>query len=375
MKKSKSEEAQAGSAATQQVSPQVTPIDIQQKEFRLAFRGYNERDVDVFLDQLTEEVARLNSENKRLREQMQFRGTVSMDTSSLPEAEALIRRAEDERDAILRSAQEEAGRIVGEARSRVQASIASAPGSEGEGPSSLNTFIAREREFLQSLASLVQNHAEGVKANLRAARQAADPGASSEQPEPTSTEDRTKLWGSGETSSTRPETPATQVWAQPDDDVPFTSGAESVVGEPPGAEQPVGEPAPTSTNDPEQSGGTGRAEVLSEGGPPGPDVIWPEEHHAGESEREGRPQVQEGGVSHSPKKGPFVSSESSPSPPPSGPSLDTGTDVGATEIGSSGGTNPQTRYLSSPAAQPREAEWRGDEPEASSLRELFWGED
>ena len=29
----------------------ITPTDIQQVEFRLAFRGYNERDVDAFLDQ------------------------------------------------------------------------------------------------------------------------------------------------------------------------------------------------------------------------------------------------------------------------------------------------------------------------------------
>ena len=32
----------------------IAPADVQQVEFRLAFRGYNERDVDAFLDRITE---------------------------------------------------------------------------------------------------------------------------------------------------------------------------------------------------------------------------------------------------------------------------------------------------------------------------------
>ena len=35
----------------------ITPKDIQEVEFRLAFRGYNERDVDAFLDRVTEDLA------------------------------------------------------------------------------------------------------------------------------------------------------------------------------------------------------------------------------------------------------------------------------------------------------------------------------
>ena len=35
----------------------ITPVDIQQAEFRLAFRGYNERDVDTFLDRVTEDLS------------------------------------------------------------------------------------------------------------------------------------------------------------------------------------------------------------------------------------------------------------------------------------------------------------------------------
>src|SRR5207249_9156127 len=91
-------------AAAPSDSKRVTPIDIQQKEFRLAFRGYNEREVDRFLDEVTEEIARLHADNKRLHEELEARGTVRLDTDAVNEA-----------DDILRRAREQAARIVAEA--------------------------------------------------------------------------------------------------------------------------------------------------------------------------------------------------------------------------------------------------------------------
>src|ERR671931_409312 len=81
----------------------VTPADIQAKEFRESFRGYNEHEVDEFLDLVTEEVARLTAETKRLQEQLDFRQTVPLGA----DAEEVLRRARDE-----------AERIVAEARAR-----------------------------------------------------------------------------------------------------------------------------------------------------------------------------------------------------------------------------------------------------------------
>ncbi|HEX9696038.1 MAG TPA: DivIVA domain-containing protein [Actinomycetota bacterium] len=48
----------------------ITPHDIQNKEFREAFRGYNEDDVDTFLDEVAEEFGRVFAENQRLRIQL-----------------------------------------------------------------------------------------------------------------------------------------------------------------------------------------------------------------------------------------------------------------------------------------------------------------
>lgn len=46
----------------------LTPLDIHNKEFRKTFRGYDEEEVDEFLDQLVKDYERLYKENVELRE-------------------------------------------------------------------------------------------------------------------------------------------------------------------------------------------------------------------------------------------------------------------------------------------------------------------
>jgi len=84
----------------------VTPLEIQQVEFRVGMRGYDQGEVDVFLDRLTEEVARLYAENKRLREELDFVRTRPLDTGTAAEAEAIIRAARDEAAGVLSEARE-----------------------------------------------------------------------------------------------------------------------------------------------------------------------------------------------------------------------------------------------------------------------------
>jgi cell division initiation protein len=157
--KTKGPEAQP---ATSQ-STRITPVDIQQKEFGLAFRGYNERDVDQFLDEVTEEVARLYAENKRLREELEFARTSRLDLGGAEEA-----------DALLRQAREEAARLLADARARVSVMEPGGAAAGGRGTAAaLAPFVAQEREFLQSLANLIQTHAEAVKDQIRRARDAA----------------------------------------------------------------------------------------------------------------------------------------------------------------------------------------------------------
>lgn len=159
----------------------VTASDIQQKEFRVSrFGGYKMRDVDEFLDQVTEAMTKLADENQRLRA-----------ASGLPAAAAIGAPDLDDRarqaDEIIARARAEAAQILQEARSQATASPGSANDRGAVGP-----FLSQEREFLQQLAALVQGHAESVKGMVKATRtkpsEVAVEGATSEravpQPDP-----------------------------------------------------------------------------------------------------------------------------------------------------------------------------------------------
>lgn len=45
----------------------MTPLDIQQQQFKTRFRGFDIREVDTFLEQMADVLESLQSENKRLR--------------------------------------------------------------------------------------------------------------------------------------------------------------------------------------------------------------------------------------------------------------------------------------------------------------------
>jgi DivIVA domain-containing protein len=148
--------------------PRLTPEDVQTKEFRLAFRGYHEGDVDEFLDQVTEDLAALHEENKRLREQVgdPLGGPVD------------LQAAEERAERIVREAREHAARLVADAEGR-----AGDLAGGGGGDAAPGWYLLQERDFLERLASLVKEHAEDLKqrARSRSAEQA-DPDVSAAAP-------------------------------------------------------------------------------------------------------------------------------------------------------------------------------------------------
>lgn len=156
-------------AAPEGGNARITPVDIQQVEFRLAFRGYNERDVDAFLDRITEDLAAYLEESDAVRGGMGAASVGMVSVGEGPaEAEAILTRAREEAAAIVRRAEQEAAAIRG------------ARGAHGDARATVAPFLNSEREFLQSLGSLVQTHAEEIKQmvlSLRAREESAAEGA------------------------------------------------------------------------------------------------------------------------------------------------------------------------------------------------------
>jgi DivIVA domain-containing protein len=106
----------------------ITPADVQQKEFRVARfgAGYRVREVDEFLDQVTDALSALTQENERL-----LRGAGPGSTSSPPS----VRPTTDDSDSA-----------------------------------AVDAFLRREKGFLQDLGGLVQAHAEELRTMIRAVR-------------------------------------------------------------------------------------------------------------------------------------------------------------------------------------------------------------
>ena len=90
----------------------------------------------------------------RLREDLDSRGTVRLSTDVALEGDALIRQARAEADRIIAEAEARTGTLS----------------RDTQWKAGMGRFLSREKEFLQSLASLIQGHAERVKEDAQRAR-------------------------------------------------------------------------------------------------------------------------------------------------------------------------------------------------------------
>lgn len=221
-------EGSAAGGGRSTASAMITPLDIQQKEFQVSrLGGYRMREVDEFLDQLTDAMTAVLAENERLRA-----GASSSPIVGSPDLDEVSRQA----DEIIQRARDEAARIVAEARTRASSTPGGTPGAVTAAErEAVDAFLARERAFLQRLAALVQEHADGVKSMAKDVRRRSAPGSTGKPLVATTPEE--------EAASTRAEAPASDVSEPPEagdghadaDDAPETEASAD-----PDATRPMG---------------------------------------------------------------------------------------------------------------------------------------
>ena len=68
----------------------ITPLDIQQQQFKTRFRGFDVREVDTFLEQIAEAFESLLSKNEKLREEIQ---KLELESQGYKEREETFKRA------------------------------------------------------------------------------------------------------------------------------------------------------------------------------------------------------------------------------------------------------------------------------------------
>jgi cell division initiation protein len=109
----------------------ITPIDIEQQQFRVKFRGFDMAEVDAFLDVVAEQMDSLIRENINLKEEMK---KLSEEADAIRNKEKLINdtmvncqkiaadlkaNAEKEAELIVAQARAEAERVIAEAHHRL----------------------------------------------------------------------------------------------------------------------------------------------------------------------------------------------------------------------------------------------------------------
>ena len=136
----------------------ITPLDIQNKEFAKAVRGYKEEDVDGFLDLLTLDLEKLLEENRRLKDQVKslngeverYRNSEGAVLQTLEAAKALMgdisASAEKRAEILLKNAELDAQLIQREAKESVERLTEEMISMKNR----LNIFRTRYRSLLES---------------------------------------------------------------------------------------------------------------------------------------------------------------------------------------------------------------------------------
>lgn len=142
----------------------LTPLDIHHKEFNHALRGYNEAEVDEFLDQVADELERLFKENIDLSERIEaaegkVHGYQDMErtlnntlVSAQRSAEEIIAKAEHEASIVLKDAEVKAKEIIHGALQQKQ-----------KATSDLVRIKQAEESFRASFKKLLDVHLGAIK--------------------------------------------------------------------------------------------------------------------------------------------------------------------------------------------------------------------
>lgn len=137
----------------------LTPLDIHHKEFGRALRGYNEAEVDEFLDQVADELERLFKENitlserlealeQKLREYQDMERTLHNTLlSAQRSADELLRKAEQEAEVVLKDAEVKAKEVIHSALTEKQRAT-----------SELARIKQAEEEFRGAFKRLLEDH-------------------------------------------------------------------------------------------------------------------------------------------------------------------------------------------------------------------------
>jgi cell division initiation protein len=143
----------------------LTPLDIQNKEFRRSLRGYNEQEVDEFLDEIVRDLEAMVRENANLRDQV---SRMESRIEQYAQIEEVLKRtlisAEEAAGDMRASAHKEADLIVREAREQAKREIEAAQREAAAAEEALAKARHAHRAFLARVKAELRAQIESIEA-------------------------------------------------------------------------------------------------------------------------------------------------------------------------------------------------------------------
>jgi cell division initiation protein len=139
----------------------ITPLDIQQQQFRVRFRGFDMVEVDNFLDLLASEFEELLKENSQIREEER------QNLAKISELEAAEKEWRDTLVSVQRimeemknNARKEGELIIEEAKANARKIVESAQAQALQVEGEINHLKHQRAQFEASLRAIIEMHRE-----------------------------------------------------------------------------------------------------------------------------------------------------------------------------------------------------------------------
>jgi cell division initiation protein len=139
----------------------ITPLDIQQQQFKTRFRGFDVREVDAFLEQMGGAFERVMSENESLREDIR---RLKLESQGYKEREETFKRAMLNSQKVLeemkKNAQKSAELVVAEAEVKAERILNRAQNRLAQLHEDIAELKRQRMQIEVQIRSIIESHAK-----------------------------------------------------------------------------------------------------------------------------------------------------------------------------------------------------------------------
>ena len=146
----------------------ITPMDIRNKEFKKAFRGYKENEVDEFLDKVIGDYERIYRENGELKERISIDNERLESYSSMEKSlQSTLLIAQTTAEDIVSNSRKKAGMIIKEAEEQARRIIEDANTSVIKINKDFEELKKEVQVFKTRFKTLLESELEALNATLK----------------------------------------------------------------------------------------------------------------------------------------------------------------------------------------------------------------